>query len=78
MAKIIKPGPKPEEQIARHDCRNCGATVEFERTDISYSPDWREQPFVRCPSCEAFISVGVLTWKRKPIDPPPDIHRKPT
>ena len=38
-------------------CDECGATLRYTKTDISYSDGNKE---VRCPECGHFIKVGKL------------------
>lgn len=51
--KIIKPG-KPKTDEGRLTC-SCGCIFIYSRQDIN--PDFRDGPYVICPSCSAWISV---------------------
>lgn len=75
MARVIKaPEEAKNKEVARYT-HDCGALVEFERSDVQGD---RDGLYVICPSCRAvpWISVSVLQWttlseQKRMIDRPP-------
>jgi len=62
VARVLKQDtPKVEVAVVKHDC---GATVEFEWSDIKHD---RDGDYVVCPSCSGtpWINVSALKWKKR-------------
>lgn len=63
MAKVLKPGFTKEVAAAVH-APGCGATCEFERSDVVHDP--RGEGYVVCAFCKKgpWIDASTLRWIR--------------
>lgn len=57
--KIIKAG-KVKELSAKKTCGYCKTQMEYTNSDITSD---RDGSYIKCPTCEKFLSVDYLTPK---------------
>lgn len=63
--RIITPGKRPEDMVARSTCGQCRCVFEYAKKEATYKSDQRDGDFyiIACPECQTSLCISSKAFK---------------